>query len=83
MALSSFSPVALSPFSPMAPVFPIPTHVPSARIQLAFVNMNTDAIHPTRGASVDDIQNQLKKRAASYTPTSTAHSTFHNQLINS
>ena len=57
----------------MALVFPVPTHVSSARIQFAYVNMNTDAIHPTRGASVDEIQNQLKKRAASYTPAFTEH----------
>ncbi|MCJ1450178.1 hypothetical protein MMC28_000507, partial [Mycoblastus sanguinarius] len=72
--------MALFSFSPMASVFPIPVHVPSARIQLAFVNMNTDAIHPARGASVEDIQNQLRKRTASYTPASTPHSTFYNEL---
>lgn len=57
--------MALSTFNAMASVFSIPVHVPSARTQLAFVNMNTDAIHPTRGASVEDVQNQLRKRTAS------------------
>lgn len=57
--------MALSTFNAMASVFSIPVHVPSARTQLAFVNMNTDAIHPTRGASVEGVQNQLRKRTAS------------------
>lgn len=68
--------MALSSFSALASVFSIPIYVPSARTQLAFVNMNTDAIHPTRGASVEDIQSQLRKRTSSYTPNSTTHSTF-------
>ena len=76
------STMALSSFSAMASVFSIPVHVPSARTQLAFVNMNTDAIHPTRGASVDDIQNQLRKRTESYTPNSATHSTFQIDLTN-
>ena len=61
MALSSSSLTLMS-----ASIFPIPLHVPSARTQFAFVNMNADANHPTRGASVDDIQKtQLRKRTSS------------------
>lgn len=62
--------MALSFFSPMASVFPVPLHVPSARTQFAFVNMNTDANHPTRGASVADIHSHLTKRQASYNQSS-------------
>jgi len=43
-------------------VFPPSAQALPGRIQNAYVRMNTDAIHPARGASADDIQNQLMKR---------------------
>ncbi|KAF4627523.1 hypothetical protein G7Y89_g10631 [Cudoniella acicularis] len=59
--------MALIPSLPMASIFPIPHQVPSARIRQAYVNMNTDAVNPTRGASIEDIHNRLSKRATTNT----------------
>ena len=58
--------MALSSFNAMASAFPVPFYAAPARMQAAVANMNTDTLHPARGASGEDVQSQLRKRVDSY-----------------
>lgn len=66
MALNSFSLMA-SAFAILVYVaFPILVYATPARIEVAIANMNTDTLNSKRGASEEDVQNQLRKRVDSY-----------------
>lgn len=67
MALSTYSLVIL-----MYPFF-VYAH---ARVEAALANINADTLHPARGASVEDVQSHLRKRAVSYVAIPTAYSDF-------
>lgn len=62
----SFFTMSLSSFTLMASFNPVPVGAFPSRVQVGHSNMKADAMHSARGASVDDIQHQLKKRNATY-----------------
>ncbi|KAL8763890.1 MAG: hypothetical protein Q9194_007229 [Teloschistes cf. exilis] len=73
--------MALSSLGSINVPFPMPVQVSSPRIQLAYVNMNADALDPARGASVEEIQHHLVKRQQSASIADTLWAAPENQHL--